>query len=80
MALVPREDCAKVVLHGPKPREAVRSQDEKRDPGSMLGVLSAAWPQLRPRWSPSGLSAQGWAGVWTLIYRERVEKEKEWCK
>lgn len=29
MALVPREDCAKAVLHRASPREAVRSQDEE---------------------------------------------------
>lgn len=64
MALVPREDCAKVVLHRASPREAVRSQDEEWR-GRSLGVcwclVCAAWPRLRQTWSMQGLrSGSGW--------------------
>lgn len=65
MAPVPREDCAKAVLHRASPREAVRSQRE--DAGRGSGSGSVLEPCLHPAQAEAGIErarsllGSGWA-------------------
>lgn len=79
MALVPREDCAKAVLHGASPREAIRSQDEEWR-GRVLGrilvccLCSLAQAEADTEHARSLLRVR--LGPWALIDRERIEKRE----